>query len=153
MEDEKPKRINKPGWSIKGLSYALQIWVYELIAELGIPPLRYCKRIEELALVPRICRWESTDKVPEFRKLIAYIFQSKQCTSHADARKTRDAGEERNKTEDAGEESQKTEDAGEERNKIEDAGEESEKTEDAGEESDKTEDGGVAESREQCVQN
>ena len=65
------------------------------------------------------------------------------CTSHADARKTGDAGAERNKTKDAGEK----------RNKTEDAGEESQKTEDAGEESDKTEDGGVAESREQCVQN
>ncbi|CAB4273213.1 unnamed protein product [Prunus armeniaca] len=134
------------------------------------------------------------DKVPEFRKLNAYIFQSKQpvilrllrpsqlemsqlywswgsdvpecdapsychekgkleervlClekrTSHADARKTRDAGEEMNKTKDGGEESPKTED--------EDAGEESQKTEDAGEESDKTEDDGVAKSREQCVQN
>ncbi|KAI5335476.1 hypothetical protein L3X38_025609 [Prunus dulcis] len=120
------------------------------------------------------------DKVPEFRKLNAYIFQRKQqlrnevavlhhekgqleervlclekCTSHADARKTGDAGAERNKTKDAGEERNKTEDDGEESQKTEDedAREESQKTEDAGEESDKTEDGGVAESREQCVQN
>ncbi|CAL8167791.1 unnamed protein product [Prunus armeniaca] len=78
VEDEKPKRINRPAWNIKGLSYAIQIWVYELIAELGILPLRYCKRIEEPALVPRNCRWESTDKVPEFKKLNVYIFQSKQ---------------------------------------------------------------------------
>ncbi|CAL2272646.1 unnamed protein product [Prunus armeniaca] len=54
------------------------IWVYELISELGIPPLRHCKWIKEPALVPRICRWESMDKVPEFRKLNAYIFQSNQ---------------------------------------------------------------------------
>ncbi|KAL6284302.1 hypothetical protein ACE6H2_015231 [Prunus campanulata] len=81
VEDEKPKRINRPAWNIKGLSYVFQIWVYELIAELGIPPVRYCRRIEETALVPRICRWESTDKVPKFRKLNAYIFQSKQVCS------------------------------------------------------------------------
>ncbi|KAL6293672.1 hypothetical protein ACE6H2_001814 [Prunus campanulata] len=78
VEDEKPKRIHRPAWNIKGLSYAFQIWAYELIAELGIPPLRYCRRIEKTVLVPRICRWESTDKVPEFRKLNTYIFQSKQ---------------------------------------------------------------------------
>ncbi|CAB4289639.1 unnamed protein product [Prunus armeniaca] len=58
----------------------------------------------------------------------SYIGNRIQSTSHADARKTGDAGDERNKTEDAGEESQKTKDAREE--------------------SDKTEDGGVAESRE-----
>ncbi|KAI5317055.1 hypothetical protein L3X38_036762 [Prunus dulcis] len=76
VEDEKRKRINRPAWNIKRLSCAFQIWAYELITELRIPPLRYCKRIEEL--VPRICRWESTDKVPEFTKLNTYIFQSKQ---------------------------------------------------------------------------
>ncbi|CAL8993147.1 unnamed protein product [Prunus brigantina] len=51
------------------------------------------------------------------------VLRLEKCTSHADARKT------------------------------EDAGEESHKIDDAEEESDKIEDGGVAESREQCVQN
>lgn len=41
-------------------------------------PLRYCKRKDEAELVPRICWWESTNKNPEFRKLNAYIFQSKE---------------------------------------------------------------------------
>ncbi|CAL8991317.1 unnamed protein product [Prunus brigantina] len=189
VEDEKPKRINRLGWSIKGLSYALQIWVYELIAELGIPPLRYCKRIKEPTLpvilcllrpsqlemsqpywswgsdvpecdapsvAPRVCKDldELNYVVQQLRNEVAVLHREKgqleervlrlkKCTSHADARKTEDAREERNKTEDAGEDRNKTEDAREESQKTEDddAGEESQKTEDAGEESDKTEDG------------
>ncbi|CAL8990358.1 unnamed protein product, partial [Prunus brigantina] len=81
LEDKKRKRINRPAWTIKGLSFAFQVWAYELIPELEMAPLRYCKRKEKTELVPRICRWESTDKTPEFRKLNAYIFQSKQHVS------------------------------------------------------------------------
>ncbi|CAL9005454.1 unnamed protein product [Prunus brigantina] len=135
VEDEKPKRINRPRWSIKGLSYALQIWVYELIAELGIPPLRYdvpecdapsvaprvCKDLDELNSVVQQLRNEVAILHREKGKLEEIVLRLDKCTSHADARKIGDAREERNKIEDAGEEM----------NKIEDVGEESQKTKDA----------------------
>ncbi|KAI5323530.1 hypothetical protein L3X38_032602 [Prunus dulcis] len=158
VEDEKPKRINRPGWSIKGLSYALQIWVYELIAKLGIPSLRYCKRIEEPALVPRICRWESTDKMPEFRKLNAYIFQSKQPVILHLLRPSQlemsqpywSWGSDVPECNAPSVAPWVCKDLDELNSVVQQLRNE---TGDAGEESQKTEDGGVAESRDQCVQN
>ncbi|CAB4313975.1 unnamed protein product [Prunus armeniaca] len=170
VEDEKPKRINIPGWSIKGLSYALQPVILRLLQpsqlEMSQPywswgsdvpecdthsvALRVCKDLDELNSVVQQLRNEVTVLHREKGQLEERVLRLEKCTSHADA------GKERNKTEDAEEERNKPEDAEDakkERNKTEDAVEESQKTEDVGEESDKTEDGGVAESREQCVQN
>ncbi|CAL2239359.1 unnamed protein product [Prunus armeniaca] len=155
VEDEKPKRINRPGWSIKGLSYALQpvilcllrpsqleisqpYWSWGLdVPECDAPSvaLRVCKDLDELnsnSIVQQL-RNEVVVLLREKGQLEEKVLRLEKCTSHADARKTGDAGEERNKTEDAGEERNKTGDAGEESGKIED--------------------GGVAESREHCVQN
>ncbi|CAB4278556.1 unnamed protein product [Prunus armeniaca] len=90
--------------------------------------LRICKDLDELNSVVQQLRNEVTVLHHEKGQLEERVLRLENCNSHADARKTGDAREERNKTEDAGKESQKTEDAGKE--------------------SDKTEDGGVAESRE-----
>ncbi|KAL6284611.1 hypothetical protein ACE6H2_015540 [Prunus campanulata] len=104
---------------------------------------RVCKDLDELNSVVQQLRNEVALLHREKGELEERVLRLEKCTSHADARKSEDDGEERLKTEDAGEERHKTEDAGEERHE----------TEDAGEESDKTEEGGVAESREECVQN
>ncbi|KAI5323935.1 hypothetical protein L3X38_033008 [Prunus dulcis] len=109
------------------------LYFVDFAIELCSPAPQVCKDLDELNSVVQLLRNEVAILHREKGQLEERVLLSKKCTSHADARKTRDAGEERNKTEDAREESQKTEDAGEE--------------------SDKTEDGGVAESREQCVQN
>ncbi|KAL6269439.1 hypothetical protein ACE6H2_026350 [Prunus campanulata] len=102
-----------------------------------------CKDLDELNSVVQQLRNEVALLHREKGELEERVLRLEKCTSHADARKSEDDGEER----------LKTEDAGEERHKIEDAGEERHETEDAGEESDKTEEGGVPESREECVQN
>ncbi|CAB4317115.1 unnamed protein product [Prunus armeniaca] len=147
VEDEKPKRINRPGCSIKGLSYAPVILrlLQPSQLEMSQPYWSWGSDVPECdapSVGPRL-RNEVAILHREKGKLEERVLCLEKCTSHADARKTGDARAERNKTKDAGEE----------RNKTEDAGEESQKTVDAGDESDKTEDGGVAESREQCVQN
>ncbi|KAI5323409.1 hypothetical protein L3X38_032481 [Prunus dulcis] len=111
VEVEKPKRVNRPGWRIKGLNYALQWSWGSHVPECDATNvgLHVCKDLDELNSV-----------VQQLRNEVAVLHREK------DVRKPGDAGEERNKTEDAGEKSQKTKD--------EDTREESQKTEDTGEE-------------------
>ncbi|CAL9030437.1 unnamed protein product, partial [Prunus brigantina] len=72
---KKDGEVQRGGWSFKGFTYALQIWVYELIPRMG--DLNYCKVVDPTAL-PRILRWRTTTAVPEMRKLNNYFFQSKE---------------------------------------------------------------------------
>ncbi|KAI5348045.1 hypothetical protein L3X38_000932 [Prunus dulcis] len=72
---DKHGEAQRSGWSFKGFTYALQIWVYELIPRMA--DLNYCKVVDPTA-VPRILRWRTTTSVPEMRKLNNYFFQSKE---------------------------------------------------------------------------
>ncbi|CAL9001325.1 unnamed protein product, partial [Prunus brigantina] len=72
---KKDGEVQRGGWSFKGFTYALQIWVYELIPRMG--DLNYCKVVDPTAL-PRILRWRTTTAIPEMRKLNNYFFQSKE---------------------------------------------------------------------------
>ncbi|CAL2239885.1 unnamed protein product [Prunus armeniaca] len=110
-------------------------WVLD-VPECDAPSVapRVCKDLDELNSVVQQLRNEVAVLHREKGQLEEKVLRLEKCISHADARKTGDAGEERNKTEDARKEK-------------------SQKTEDAEKKSDKTEDGGVAESREQHVQN
>ncbi|KAI5334576.1 hypothetical protein L3X38_024709 [Prunus dulcis] len=107
VEDEKPKRINIPGWSIKGLSYALQpvilcllqpsqlemsqpYWSWESdVPECDAPSvaLRVRKDLDELNFVVQQLRNELAVLHREER-----VLRLEKCTSHADARKTGDVG-------------------------------------------------------------
>ncbi|KAI5327601.1 hypothetical protein L3X38_026997 [Prunus dulcis] len=116
--------MNQPYWS----------WGSD-VPECDAPSVtsRICKDLDEVNFVGQKFKNEVAMLHREKGELEERVLRLEKCTSHADARKTEDAGEESHKTEDAGKKSHKIEDTGEENHKIENDG--------------------VAESREESVRN
>ncbi|CAL9000031.1 unnamed protein product [Prunus brigantina] len=66
---KKDGEVQRGGWSFKGFTYALQIWVYELIPRMG--DLNYCKVVDPTALPPSIP--SSCADVDELNKAVSLL--------------------------------------------------------------------------------